>query len=199
MIGIYKITNPKNKIYIGQSTDIEIRFYHYKILHCKGQVKLYRSLIKYGFETHKFEIIEECDVERLNELERYWQDFYNVIDQDKGLNLRLTNTNDRSGKLSKETVDKMLLNRVGMTGKTHSEETREKLRNRISTKKGIKMSAEFGKKISEIRCKIVLNTENGVFHYSLKEVSETYGIIYSSLSAQLCGLKENKTRFIYAY
>ena len=38
MIGIYKITNPKGKIYIGQSINIENRFKVYKRYNCKGQV-----------------------------------------------------------------------------------------------------------------------------------------------------------------
>ena len=54
MIGIYKITSPTNKIYIGQSIDIENRFTKYKSLDCKNQVRLYNSLKKYGFDKHKF-------------------------------------------------------------------------------------------------------------------------------------------------
>lgn len=37
LIGIYKITSPSNKVYIGQSTDLYSRFYIYKKLHCKKQ------------------------------------------------------------------------------------------------------------------------------------------------------------------
>lgn len=57
MIGIYKITNPNGKIYIGQSTNIDKRFYRYKRLECKGQIKLYNSLKKYGWDAHIIEII----------------------------------------------------------------------------------------------------------------------------------------------
>lgn len=32
MIGIYKITNPNGKVYIGQSIDLERRLYYYKNL-----------------------------------------------------------------------------------------------------------------------------------------------------------------------
>jgi hypothetical protein len=45
----------------------------------------------------------------LNERERYWQDFYNVLSEN-GLNCRLTTSNDRSGKLSDETKKKMSKN-----------------------------------------------------------------------------------------
>ena len=106
MIGIYKITSPSGKIYIGQSVDIEKREKEYlSISNCKGQRKLYNSLLKYGFSEHIFEIIEECKVEVLNERERHWQDFYNVLKE--GLNCRLTGTEDKSGKMSKYSIEKM--------------------------------------------------------------------------------------------
>ena len=61
MIGIYKITNPNNKVYIGQSRNIRRRFSAYKRLECKKQVKLFNSLNKYGVINHKFEVIIELD------------------------------------------------------------------------------------------------------------------------------------------
>lgn len=89
MTGIYKITNPKGKIYIGQSTNIEKRKEIYKKLYCKKQIMLYNSIKKYGWENHKFEILEECSIKKLNEREKYWGSYYNVLE--KGLNLRLGN------------------------------------------------------------------------------------------------------------
>ena len=56
MIGIYKITNPKGRVYIGQSLNINRRFATYKIEACKGQTRLYASFKKYGVEKHKFEM-----------------------------------------------------------------------------------------------------------------------------------------------
>lgn len=97
MIGIYKITNPNNKVYIGQSNNIEKRFSQHRLnTNNKENNKLYESFRLYNIENHIFEIIEECSIELLNERERYWQDYYNVLEN--GLNLRLTSC---SGKLSK--------------------------------------------------------------------------------------------------
>lgn len=102
MIGIYKITSPSGKVYIGQSINIEKRFKDYKYLcNCKGQIKLYRSFTKHGVGNHIFEIIENCIESELNNRERYWQDFYNCMYV--GLNCKLTTTNDKSGRLSIET------------------------------------------------------------------------------------------------
>jgi group I intron endonuclease len=115
-IGIYKITNPKGTIYIGQSIDIDRRFRYYKkAQNCNEQPKLYNSFLKYGTDNHIFEIIEECSVEILNERERYWQDFYNATNRDKGLNCKLTETSDFNGKLSEETCEKISIALKGRT------------------------------------------------------------------------------------
>ena len=104
MIGIYKITSPSKKIYIGQSINVNKRLKEYKYLsNCKTQPKLYNSLVKYGFSQHIFEIIEQCSVEELNVRERYWQEFHNTIGE-RGLNCRLTETGDKSGRMSQEFI-----------------------------------------------------------------------------------------------
>lgn len=101
MIGIYKITSPSKKVYIGQSVNIEKRFKEYKRLQCKGQTIIYRSLKKHGVNKHKFEIICECIANELNEKERYYQDLYSCLGEG-GLNCRLTETSDKSGEFSAE-------------------------------------------------------------------------------------------------
>jgi hypothetical protein len=109
MIGIYKITSPSGKIYIGQSINIKNRFNQYKRLYSvKNQPKLYDSFKEYGINNHIFEIIQECNIELLNEQERYWQDFYDVLEN--GLNSILTKTINKKGELSVETKLKKYLN-----------------------------------------------------------------------------------------
>lgn len=78
MTGIYIIISPRGQVYIGQSWDIERRFYDHK--HLKHSVKslLYHSLINYGIKNHVFEIIHELpgDVEQevLDRYEKlYWE------------------------------------------------------------------------------------------------------------------------------
>lgn len=108
MTGIYKITNPKGKVYIGQSVDMLKRQKTYSKLDCKGQPKLYNSLVKYGFSKHVFEIVEQCTITDLNIRERYWQDFYNVL-SDSGLNCTLTSTIEAKQVRSQESIRKSLL------------------------------------------------------------------------------------------
>jgi len=105
MIGIYKITNPKGRIYIGQSRNIERRRQGYARRVSEQQRGLYNSILKYGFSQHLFEVVEECLVEELNAKERYWQDFYRVLEE--GLNLRLTETEDRVGYFSDSTKERI--------------------------------------------------------------------------------------------
>ena len=64
MIGIYKITNPKGKIYIGQSTNIEERWEKGHKYNSGSGKKFKNSLNKYGWGKHKKEILEECVVEQ---------------------------------------------------------------------------------------------------------------------------------------
>ena len=167
MTGIYKITNPKGKIYIGQSVNALERLSHYKRFDCKEQPKIYNSLIKYGVENHTFEIINFCNVDELNYFERYYQELYDVVKN--GLNCKLTKTNDRSGYYSEEAKIKMSLSQTGkkqsqetikkrsisQTGKKQSQETINKKRisregylHSNETKLKISLSQK-GKKISE--------------------------------------------------
>jgi len=76
MVGIYKITNPKGKIYIGLSKDIDKRKKDYKYLKCNEQPKIYNSLKKYGWDNHIFDVLEECLIEHLSENEIKWKKYY---------------------------------------------------------------------------------------------------------------------------
>jgi group I intron endonuclease len=140
MIGIYKITSPSGKIYIGQTTNFTKRKNYYKNGAKPYQVRIHNSLQKYGYDAHTIEFIEQCLVENLNERERYWQDFYDVIGEN-GLNCRLTETKDKSGFISDESKSKMSEARQNriltdkekyrlkslFLGRKHTEETRLKM------------------------------------------------------------------------
>jgi group I intron endonuclease len=148
--GIYKITSPSGKVYIGQSVDIKRRFTSYKTLNkSKRQVKLYNSFVKYGVNNHIFEIIDECLVDFLNEKERYWQEHYNVLESSKGLNLCLTSTKDKKHLPSDETKNKISESNKGEKcfwyGKTFTEETKSKMR---ESRKGYKHTQESLDKMS---------------------------------------------------
>lgn len=83
--GIYKITSPSGRVYIGQTDNFKRRIKEYERLECKSQTRLFYSLSKYGFKNHQFDIIEYCSEEDLNCSERFWQDEFEVIGKN-GLN-----------------------------------------------------------------------------------------------------------------
>ena len=89
--GIYKITNIDNQMcYVGQAANIADRWKQ----HCKRGVgaedwtqnKLYPAMYSLGVENFTFEIIEECDRDKLNEREKYWTQYFHA--QDFGYSIR---------------------------------------------------------------------------------------------------------------
>ena len=72
--GIYKITSPSGKVYVGQSKNILSRWYKYSKMNCEKQTVLYRSLKKYGFENHSFDILETCGVSELHDREIFYKE-----------------------------------------------------------------------------------------------------------------------------
>lgn len=108
MITIYKIINPKGKIYIGQTTHYKSRMSNYKRMNYKGQKKLYNSFKKYGVNNHIIEIIEEVDNIEGDIKEQYWISHFKSYfkDENKGLNLnkggyRPKQTEETKKKISK--------------------------------------------------------------------------------------------------
>jgi len=250
--GIYKITSPTNKVYIGSSKNIEKRWRDYNILSCKSQVKLYNSLKKYGPEAHTFEVIEECDFTELYKRERFYGELFECLSRN-GLNAILPGHDDIKAKFSEEKKDKMSLiakslmlkrsnehkeklskyinsdenkKRLRAIAKNQSEETRNKIREKLKGKKrpsislalkgkkrplevsekirlssiGKKMSIEAKRKMSEnsTTSKIIINISNGVFYSSIREAAESMNLGYSRLRGKICGAFKNDTPFIYA-
>lgn len=197
MIGIYKITSPCNKVYIGQSVDIKRRFRTYKALNSqvKTSVKLYRSFIKYGVESHLFEVVTECDINELNNKERYYQELYDCVK--KGLNCILTNSDNKRKEIQpiSEKQRKQISN--VHKGKVLSKETIDKIK--IARAKQV-ITQEHKDNISKnsASARLVLDTQTGVFYNSVLEASKYYSIKPNTLVCNLSGKNKNKTNLIYA-
>lgn len=127
---VYKITNKQNnKIYIGKTNNIKIRWTHHKYnAITKGESSyFYNAIRKYGEDNFLIEIIENCvdeDVALAQEI--YWIATLKSNDRDIGYNL--TNGGD------------------GVSGLIHNEESKQKQREKMI---GRKLSEEHKKKISE--------------------------------------------------
>lgn len=143
--GIYKITSPSGRVYIGQSFDINFRLYRYRKLYCKRQPKLFSSLKKYGFENHNIQIIHELpnDIEEktLNRYERLYIELHKSCGIDL---LNLTDGGEGILNPSEETRKKLSLSGKG---RIFSDETKLKM---SKAKKGRKISEEQRRKQSEL-------------------------------------------------
>lgn len=199
--GIYKITSPSGKIYIGESKNIEKRMYDYLTLTCNKQRKLYNSIKKYGWENHITEIIEECDFFKLLERERYWQDFYNVMDKN-GLNLKLTGYNEVKFILSEESKNRISIKNSGinngMYGKKHSEEKKIARRNYRHTEEAKEKIGIASRRGNNPLAKIVLNTNTGIFYMCVGDAADTINMRSHTLKQKLNERRKNNTDFIYA-
>lgn len=95
MIGIYKITNTiNNKVYIGQSINIQKRWSSHRTKPFNKNsntydLPLYRAIRKYGLSNFIFEVIEECEADKLNEKEQFYIQKYKANDSNFGYNLTM--------------------------------------------------------------------------------------------------------------
>lgn len=133
---VYKITNKiTNKIYIGitnQGSGARYRHHWYES-RIGEPSPIHRSMAKYGEDNFTLEIIDFADsYDELKEKEKYWIKQYNSIDRSIGYNL--TEGGD------------------GTFGRKHSEETKEKIRQKAL---GRKASEEAKRKMSESRKGVV--------------------------------------------
>jgi len=111
---IYKITSPSDRVYIGQTWRWLKRNNDYKNTKARGQPLLSNSILKYGFENHKIEIIdtlsEDVCQKELDNREIYWWQHY----KDLGCNMLNVREPGRGGKVSEETKLKISKNNRGL-------------------------------------------------------------------------------------
>jgi group I intron endonuclease len=217
MICIYKITTPSNRIYIGKTVNYRKRLNSYKSLHCKTQPLIYRSLLKYGADKCKFEIIEVLEnINNIFKREKYWINKYDTYHYDniRGLNLtkggdginfisdkhkqRIIESNS-TRIISKETRNKMS---IKSKGKFVSQETRLKI---SKTNKGIKRNytrivtndLKLKLSLNSKRNKEVIDTETGRIFINISQASKYFNLNRNTLKNYLNGKRTNKTTLKY--
>lgn len=142
--GIYKITSPSGKVYIGQSVNILKRWQDYKrYANNKSQPILFNSFSKHGVESHTFNIMHELPKDVSSEIMCTYEQFF--IDQYKEAGANMMNVRDAGnrGKHSEETKAKQSLK---ATGRKHTPETLTKLslakKGKVGNRLGSKCSPE---------------------------------------------------------
>jgi group I intron endonuclease len=141
--GIYKITSPSGSIYIGQSKDMEERWYNHK--HPNGNIKskLQSSLKSHGFKSHSFEVVHGLPVDCSQDTLNIYECFYFSQFFECGFNmLNLRGDFTSMGRHSEET--KIVIGEKGR-GRKHTEEFKKKIGD---AHRGMKRSAETCKNIS---------------------------------------------------
>lgn len=211
--GIYKITNLVNgKIYIGQSQDIYRRWQeHKKNFKYKkySSIILYKAFKKYGIDNFRFEIIEICEKEQLEEREKFNIKYFNSFigfKNSNGYNMTLGGegqigvewTEDRKRRLSQSLKGRPSWNK-GLRyenfklkrkftkegnpfyGKKHSKESIEKMR---ASAKGRKANNR-----TQVIC------DNKIFD-SITECANFYDVDYRTMSDWLLGRRGAPKYFI---
>lgn len=150
MVGIYKITSPTGKVYIGQSISIETRASKYRNAKCKSQTKLYNSILKHGWENHLFEIIHVLPKDTSRDtLDAYEQVYINAY-KDCGVLFLNIREGGYTGRLNAQSKVKMSEARKGeknvMYGKKHTTETRLRISQNITGKQAGERNPMYGKK-----------------------------------------------------
>lgn len=130
---IYRwVNNINNKIYIGQTIHFYDRMMQYK--NGRGGTYINNALKKYGFNSFDIDVMEFCEINKLDEREQYWIDYYHSYDSTRGYNICPVASSTKGIKYSPEVcakISKIVKERCahlykeknGMYGKHHSEET----------------------------------------------------------------------------
>lgn len=112
MVGIYKITSPSGKVYIGQSRDIYGRWGAHRLLSQRGDTALYSSLRKYGYDSHIFEVSHELPNDVSQDVLNDYELLY--ITQYKDCGVKMLNLRGGGGQLgshSEQTIVKIIQTR----------------------------------------------------------------------------------------
>ncbi|HBF43988.1 MAG TPA: hypothetical protein DDW42_10265 [Desulfobacteraceae bacterium] len=216
-IGIYKITAPSGKIYIGQSWNVHKRKLYYKAVKCAKQAHLFHSFQKYGFEKHIFEIIHCFDKHVTQEMmdfaEQYYMDHYRALGHAL-INIREGGSRGKHSEKTKKKLSLISKPNAGTfkVGHKHSEESKRKMSlsniGKPGPNKGKKMGKEQKEKIRASKkgkyvgeehwnTKDLINTKTNAIYHSIKEAAKQINMKRTTLNAMLSGQNKNTSGVIY--
>lgn len=156
---IYKIRNLiNNKVYIGKTKNIEIRWKkHIYLAKRKVNRRLYDAMNKYGYNNFLIEIIEECTNELQNEREIYWIKKYNSLNKEFGYNM--TEGGEGGNTWIKNPHKILTSQRISLANKGRKRDAEFKEKCRIISLNRPPMSDEIKLKISKTRKERINNGE----------------------------------------
>lgn len=113
MIGIYIYRNKINqKVYIGQSTNIERRIKEHNLRAYQESSAEYNSLLckairKYGLENFEIKVLKTCSANELDHLEQYYIKYYNSYLKEYGYNMTMGGNSNGKRKLTYEQLEEL--------------------------------------------------------------------------------------------
>lgn len=132
--GVYRITAPDNRVYIGQSVNILSRWRDYKKNNkISDQPRVYESMVNFGYDNHKFDVLIECDKNDLIKFEKIFTTFFDSTDQINGLNINCGRdiSEETKNKIayanSHPTEETRRRKRLSNLGRKHSETARQNM------------------------------------------------------------------------
>lgn len=198
---VYSITNPEGEMYIGVSINLLNRYKQHKSRaknKYKGCIKLYRSFLKFGFDSHKFEIIEKIS-DNLSKLERELLEGSYIVKFNtfhNGLNSIYRCPDTHNLIRSEEWKRSQSKSHTGLLAGVkhplykigHTEASKKKMSELAKGKYAYHKNP---------RAKKVFNTKTGEIYLCAKEASEKLGFKVSTLRGKLGGYRYNNTDLIY--
>lgn len=211
--GIYRISNTiDDRIYIGSSNDINIRFYHHKYeleknIHANGHLQNFSN--KYGIDKLVFEAIEPCDLKLLRIREQWYLDNvirwgydFNIARNVERTNLGLKMSDAQKLKMSiakkgkKQSPEHAAKSRLSAVGFKHTQAFKDIC---SKTHKGKIVSNETKEKMSK---KVNQYTLEGVYIKTWKSISsvkEEGKIVTSHITACCRGKINSIGGFMWRY
>lgn len=198
------VNSINNKKYVGQTQDFGRRMSKYKGNQYNRYMKF--AVQKYGIENFDIYIIEkDIPLDKLNEREQYWIDYFQCCDHDKGYNIvDVVNSPRLYGELN------------GMYGKKHSKEWRknhsewlknkwandkeyrEFWKNRISGENNYFYDKHFVGKLNP-RARAVRCVETNKTYDTILEASKDIGISRQNISHVLNGKQKTAGGYHWEY
>lgn len=126
MVGIYRITSPSGKVYIGQSININSRFRRHRWNENRGKTHLDHSFKKYGFKNHAFEVIHELPKDVKHEILHTYEILYIEIYKSAGYKLLNTSEGGKGG-FVKHRPESLIKMSEAQKGKRRTEEQKRKI------------------------------------------------------------------------
>ena len=203
-IGIYKITSPSGRVYIGETDNLKRREKVYKNMNCKSQPRIYNSLKKYGWENHKFEVIGNCLYEDLKKLEHLIVAEYRELLGERNVMTLRTSYEDKCY-IAEELREKFRECNKGKNNPNYGKKASDETRKLMSEKALGENNHNYGKFGSEHHGAVKINQYdlNGKYLKTFSCVKEVYIYFNKKLGgsiSQVCkGKRKTSWGFIWRY